>query len=127
MGRYMPKGTMRRIQLLALISICLFCNFAKAIELCVNEIELDIDKPLLDKSLDKVAVYADEIYGKSCLVCAEVLELDKDRIEFHITSPTNKNVTLNTSATIAIALPSGKILDKKLYHSCKIRAVASGI
>ena len=118
---------MRRILLLALISICLFCNSAKAIELCANEIELDIDKPLLDKSLAKVALYADEIYSKSCLVCAEVLELDKDRIEFHITSPTNKDVILNTSATIAISLPSGKILEQKLYHSCKVRTVVSGI
>ncbi|MBH0001532.1 hypothetical protein [Pseudoalteromonas sp. SWYJZ12] len=126
---------MRRILLLALISICLFCNSAKAIELCANEIDIDkplldkplLDKPLLDKSLAKVALYADKIYGKSCLVCAEVLELDKDRIELHITSPTNKDAILNTSATIAIALPSGKILEQKLYHSCKVRTVVSGI
>ncbi len=67
----MPKGAMHRIQLLVLISVCLFCYSPKAIELCINEIELDIDKPLLDKSLAKAGVYADEIYGKSCIIVAK--------------------------------------------------------
>jgi hypothetical protein len=123
----MPKGTMRSIQVLAFISISLFCNSTKAIELCDLDKEFDIDKALLKKSLAKAALYTEKTYGKSCLVCAEILEVSKDRIEFHITSPTNKDLILNTSATIAISLPSGKVLDNTLYHSCKLRMVESGI
>jgi hypothetical protein len=123
----MPKGTMRRIQLLAFISIFLLCNSTKAIELCAHDKKFDIDKALLQKSLAKAGLYAEKTYGKNCLVCAEILEVDKGRIEFHITSPTNQGLILNTSATIAIALPSGKILDNTLYHSCKVRTVESGI
>jgi hypothetical protein len=118
---------MRRIQILVFISICLLCNPAKAIKLCVNDIAFEIGKPLLEKSLAKAALYAESIYGKDCLVCAEILEVDKDRIEFHITNPTNKDVIFNTSATIVIALPSGHILENTLYHSCKLGKVKSGI
>ena len=118
---------MRNLQVLSFISMFIFCNLVHSIELCANEKTSNIDNVVLVKALNRVSEYAIETYGDDCLVCAEVLDVNTADIEFHITSPGNENAPFNTSATVVVEITSGKVLDKALYHSCKVRVVKSGL
>ena len=118
---------MRKLQVLTFISMFIFCNLVHAIELCANEKKLNVDNAVLVKTLSKVSEYAIETYGNDCLVCAEILDVNNDSIEFHITSPDNENALINTSATVVIEISGGNVLDKTLYHSCKVSVVKAGL
>jgi hypothetical protein len=90
-------------------------------ELCaVTEKTEALDPAQLRMALTRAQAYSNDLYGRDCFVCAELLRYEEGSIELHITSPVS-DMLLNTSAVISVRAADGKVLSKGAYHSCHAR------
>lgn len=87
--------------------------------LCENQNSHNINQQVLNSALIKSKRWANTIYGKSCVTCAEIYSVDEENFTLHITSP--GDLLINTSATIEFENKTAKVLNKSIYHSCHVR------
>lgn len=82
-----------------------------------------VNSKILNKSLIKANLWATQIYGSSCVTCAEIYDVNKDSFTLHITSPRDDDMIINTSATMEFNLKTGRVQAKAKYHSCYVHYI----
>tara|TARA_R100001039_G_C1840804_1_gene101925 strand:- start:918 stop:1358 length:441 start_codon:yes stop_codon:yes gene_type:complete len=118
--RYAMKICQVFVGLLAIVATgCAGIEANSPVSLRGEENSYKYDQVVLEKALKKAQTWSNIIYGKDCVVCAELLpDPSKSRFELHITSP--GDLLFNTSATMEFRKSDGKVIDKSIYHSCKV-------
>ena len=86
--------------------------------LCSSEGVEKVNEETLNKALIKAQSWANKIYGKSCVTCAEIYNVESKSFTLHVTSP--GELLINTSATIEFESATAKVIEKSVYHSCHV-------
>jgi hypothetical protein len=88
---------------------------------CVDgEKPAGVESAAFAAGLQQAQSYSDEIYGKDCLVCAQVLD-QPEQYMLHITSPYEDGTAINTSAAITVRKSDGAVVAHAQWHSCYVR------
>ncbi len=102
------------------------CVTSKPMELCDPNAKPDIPQIVMKKALSGAQAYSDHVYGRDCVVCAEVFAETPATFKLHITSPSSPDMLLNTSAEVTVNSSDGSVISSGRYHSCYVHRSHGG-
>ena len=115
-----------RLVCLVLSTSVVGCATPKPMDLCDPDARPTIPHAILTRALSGAQAYSDQIYGRDCVVCAEVFAQTPNSFMLHITSPSFPDMVLNTSAEVTVNSSDGSIISRGQAHSCYVHRTHGG-